>query len=329
MPRHRKSDTALPPRVYRTSSGAYRYNPLGEPSRTIATKNARLHEIWAAYDAVTAGTDMTGLAYFAEQYYQSNNFEVLAPRTKADLRDCEKKPVVYFNGLNCTRMKPQDINLYIKLRFKTAPRRANYELTWFRNVFSNAVAEGLHPGPSPAGDIKPMRLSREAKKEAKAKKRLVSDEDYQAMYEVMPLAGKIAMEIAYCTGCRPGDVLKIRRQDITGGIEIEENKTGHAYAKQITPRLAAALELAKTLPGQPFGGWVIRNQKGNQYTVSGWGTNWKKWAKVTKEQYFTFQEIRIKAISEAEGNKQEFSMHSNAKMLGVYDRSLKESPSHK
>jgi len=198
-------------------------------------------------------------------------------------------------------------------------------------VFSCAVAEGLHPGPSPATEIKPQRLSRAEKKTNRAKKRLVSDEDYNAMLAVMPDVGKVAMEIAYCTGCRPGDVLSLKRSDIdlNGVMGVEENKTGHEYGKRITPRLAAALELAKTLPGQPFGGWVVRNHHGNAYTRKGWRSNWSKWRMaLPKEQQFTFQEIRIKAISEAQGNKQEFSMHSNAKMLGIYDRQVPLSPSH-
>jgi integrase len=158
----------------------------------------------------------------------------------------------------------------------------------------------------------------------------VSDKDYQAMYAAVPDVGKVAMEIAYCTGCRPGDVLKLRRQDINGNrLDIEESKTGSEYTKLMKPRLAAALELATTRPGQPFGGWVVRNENGQQYTATGWKANWRRWkAKLPASQQFTFQEIRIKAISEAKGDKQAFSMHSNAKMLGIYDKTLRESPTN-
>jgi len=63
--------------------------------------------------------------------------------------------------------------------------------------------------------------------------------------------------------------------------------------------------------------------------VSGWGANWKNWSLLIAEiQRFTFQKIRINAISEAEGNKQEFSMLSNAKILEIYDKSLRSSPRH-
>jgi integrase len=326
MNRRRIHDLDLPQNVRRLPSGSYQLRNVG----IIADKHALLHEIWAAWKACQSVENMTSLRYFADRYYESNNFTVLQDRTKADKRDCEKKPLIYFEGFDCTRATAPDLSRYLNLRFENAKRRANMELVWLRQVFQNAVAIGLHPGPSPAAELEPLKLSREQKKEAKTKKRLVSDADYQAMLAVAPDVGKVAMEIAYCTGCRPGDVLKLRHEDIGRVIEIEESKTGHQYSKTITPRLDAALELARTLPGQPFSGWVIRNRLGERYSADGWKTNWQTWKKrLPKEKRFTFQEIRIKAISEATGDKQAFSMHSNARMLGIYDKTLIESPSHK
>ena len=325
MNRRRIHDLDLPQMVRRLPSGNYQLRGFG----IIANKNAMLHEIWAAYHARIPASDMTSLRYFADRYYESNNFTVLQDRTKEDKRECGKRPLIYFEGMDCTRMTPPDLTEYLTERFKKAKRRANMELSWFKQVFQNAVAIGLHPGPSPAAGLEPMRLSRAEKKEARQKKRLVSDKDYQAMLAVVPLVGKVAMEIAYCTGIRPGDLLKLRREDIGQAIQVEESKTGHEYTKTITPRLMAALDLARALPGQPFSGWVIRNEQGEQYSADGWKSNWQRWKKrLPKAQRFTFQEIRIKAISEAKGNKQEFSMHSDAKMLGIYDKTLKESPSH-
>ncbi len=328
MPKPRKHDVGLPEQVRRLPSGSYQLRDHG----IIARKDATLDQIWDAYRAaISTDTQTRSLRHFADSYYASNNFAILSERSKQDYRECEKRPIVYFTGKDCTAMTTVDINNYLKERFKKAKRRANLELVWFRNVFGNAVEEGLYLGQSPAAPIKPKRLSREERKTNRAKKRLVSDEDYQAMLTAAPVACKVAMEIAYCTGCRPGDVLSLKRSDLAldGFIGVEESKTGHEYAKQITPRLAVALALANTIPGQPFGGWVIRNRYGNPYTRQGWHANWKRWkTRIPESQRFTFQEIRIKAISEAEGNKQEFSMHSNARMLGIYDRQLPLSPSH-
>lgn len=330
MPRKRITDLGLPPRVYRKDSGAYSYHPVSGGSKKIAGKKATISEVWQAYNHLVKSSNSTSLGYFAERYYESNNFKTLSARTQSDYRECSKRPIKAFEGFNCCQMQPPHLTAYLDKRFKKAKRRTNLELTWFKNVFGNACMTGLYNRPNPTVDLKPYRLSAEQKASNKAKKRYVSDEDYDAMYEALPLVGKVATEIAYCTGIRPGDVLSLRREDVTNDLlDIAENKTGQEYSKEMSLRLQRALDLGKDIPGQPFGGWIIRNRFGNQYTDKGWQANWKRWKKkLPKHQQFTFSEIRHKAITDAEDDKQKFSMHKDARMLGVYDHKKPTSPSH-
>lgn len=330
MPRYRKKDLGLPPRVYRKESGAYAYHPPSGGSQKIAVKNATLTEVWDAYHHIVKSSNATSLEYFAERYYESNNFQVLQPRTQSDYRECGKRPILAFESFNCHQMQPAHLTNYLDRRWNTAKRRTNMELTWFKNVFGNACRIGLFRSSNPTVDLVPYRLSREQKKVNRAIKRYVSDEDFSAMYSTVPLVGKLAMEIAYCTGIRPGDVLSLRREDIAPDlIDIEENKTGQSYNKEISQRLRRALDLVGKIPGQPFGGWIIRNKYGNQYTDKGWQANWKRWKRrLPKHQQFTFSEIRHKAITDAKNNKQRFSMHKDARMLGIYDHEKPISPSH-
>jgi integrase len=136
------------------------------------------------------------------------------------------------------------------------------------------------------------------------------------------------MEISYCTGIRQGDLLKMSWKDIGETLYIEEGKTDREYLKTVSPRLKYALDQAKRLPGHPFGGWVIRNNSGNRYTAKGFQATWKK-VKARSPVDFRWHDIRHKAISDAStGKKQAFSMHRDAKMLGIYDHQLPVSPSH-
>lgn len=330
MPRKRTTDLGLPPRVYRKGSGAYSYHPPSGGSRKIAGKKATMMEVWEAYNHLVRSANFTSLEYFAERYYESNNFQTLRPRTQSDYRECGIRPIKAFEGFNCHQMQPAHLTTYLDRRFEKAKRRTNLELTWFKNVFGNACRTGLFTRPNPTADLKPYRLSREQKALNKEKKRYVSDEDYNAMYEILPLVGKVAMEIAYCTGIRPGDVLSLKKHDVkTDRVDIEENKYGQQYGKEMSQRLQRALDLSKNIPGQPCGGWVIRNHFGNQYTDKGWQANWKTWKKKLPEhQRFTFSEIRHKAITDAKSDKQKFSMHKDARMLSVYDHEKPSSPSH-
>jgi integrase len=330
MPRKRTTDLGLPPRVYRKDSGAYSYHPPSGGSRKIAGKKATMTEVWEAYNHLVKSADFASLEYFAERYYQSNNFLTLEPRTQKDYRECSVRPVKAFEGFNCHKMTPAKITEYLDRRWLTTQRRTNYELTWFKNVFKNACRVGLFTSTNPTADLTPYRLSRAEKRANKDKYRYVSDDDYKAMYDAVPITGKVAMEIAYCTGIRPGDVLSMHKDDISENFaEIDENKTEQVYDKEITDRFQKALELSKSLPGQPFGGWIVRNRYGNQYTGSGWDSNWYKWKKrLPKHQQFEFKEIRHKAITDADGDKQRFSMHKDKRMLAIYDHKKPSSPSH-
>ena len=329
MGRRRKNGANLPPRVYRRSSGRYQFKPLHGASEIIAHKHASLDEVWAEWKKRTQ-VDGTSLAYYADRYYESNWFLALKPRTQNDYRkECSKVPLKAFKGWDASFITPADIHIVMQARGQKSIRRANLELTWFKNVFANAQRLGLVK-VSPAKDLLPLRLNQKQKAAQRAKKRHVSNEDYTALLATVTAPVQVAMEISYCTGIRQGDVLKLKWEDIGESMYVMEGKTDNEYYKKISPRLRAALELAKTLPGHAHGGWVVRSRTGQRYTRSGFGANFKRAKnKLPKAQQFTFHEIRHKAITEAErSKKQEFSMHSDARMLGVYDHELPESPSH-
>jgi len=329
MGRRRQGSVNLPPRVYLLSSGSYQFKPQYGKSRIIAHKNASIDEVWTEWKNVTQ-VDGTSLSYYADRYYESNWFLALKPRTQNDYRkECSKIPIKAFKGWDASFITPSDIHKYMQARSQKSIRRANLELTWFKNVFGNAQRLGYVP-VSPAKDLLPLRLNQRQKAAQRAKKRHVSDKDYTALLATVTAPVQVAMEVSYCTGIRQGDVLKLRWEDIGESVYIMEGKTDNEYYKKISPRLKAALELAKTLPGQAHGGWVVRNREGQRYTSSGFRANFKRAKKkLPKAQQFTFHEIRHKAITEAErSKKQEFSMHSDARMLGVYDHELRESPSH-
>lgn len=343
MPRKRKKEDGLPLRCERLPSGSVRYKPKDAPGVIIADKHMTLPQIRQAYNDYIMSHTPTELRYFADRFYDSNAFESLSERSKADYRECEKKPIEYFKGSPAHLLGPEQINGYLKKRWKKAKRRTNLELLWFRRVYDNAISEGLYRRRNPTDSIKPFRLSREERKAQKAKRRHVSDEDYKAMQDVLEaaiakkhwgaLSTWVAMEISFCTGCRQGDVLSMRWEDLRNSgssIYVEENKTDNEYLKNVSPRLRKALERALKLRGHPFQGFVIHNTQGGQFTSKGFQSNWKRYkAKLPKHQQFTFHEIRHKAITEAEEDKKQlFSMHKDARMIGTYNHELAESPSH-
>ncbi len=98
--------------------------------------------------------------------------------------------------------------------------------------------------------------------------RYITNEEYQALYSVAPDIVKIAMELAFCCA-RQNDVLEMKKsQFMEEGILIKQSKTSVAQIKAWSPRLNAALELAKKLPlnSGMSSLYVIHQPAGGKYT---------------------------------------------------------------
>lgn len=144
------------------------------------------------------------------------------------------------------------------------------------------------------------------------------------------------MEISYLCAAREGDVFDLQIPDLRAdGIFIEQNKTGKKQIKQWTPRLRAAIELARQhFFHQSAKGYVLPSPSGGRMNKKTFNTRWnnaKKEAglKLGRPIPGTFQDIKAKAISDYEGSskdKQLFSGHKTEQQVVTYDRKIKVSP---
>ncbi len=320
MPRKRASNEHLPERVYRLPSGSYRYISPDGQSHLLAKRGASLSDIEEALKRVIT-KDEISLEYFCDIYFASRRFRGLRPATQEAYRWNSKMPIQAFKG-DASMILPANIGEYMDIRGEVHRVAANHELRFLRQVFQHAVRVGLMES-DPTRDIKPIAATREERKQAR--RRYVTDEMYQTVYALCPAWGQVAMELAYCTGCRPADVISLRWDQIDSSILIEESKTGQVYAKELSARILTALNRLERK-----GPYVITNSLGRRYSsVRSWRTSWRTWVKKAPEDMqFQFYDLRRKAITDHEGDKQGFSMHQSARMLGIYDLSVPESPSH-
>lgn len=120
---------------------------------------------------------------------------------------------------------------------------------------------------------------------AKPRTVYITDEIYADIYEHGIAALKIAMEIAYLCAARAGDVVALDWCEILdNGIFIEQNKTGTKQIKEYSPRLRAAVQLARNTFGDA-GNAVILGANGETVTVKT-PNNWWLKAKRSAEQLF-------------------------------------------
>lgn len=320
MPRRRKSDHHLPPRVYRTTSGRYAYYPPEGGSKTIAGRKATTREIWEAYELAKQSLHPSRLLFLWLEYKGSDSFKKLSKVTQQDYEQCSQKPLTVFNTTNCQKLKPQHIRKYMDARGKQSKTRANRELAWLSNVFAHAYERGMMPS-NPTKGVKQFKES--------TRKIYVTDEMYLEMYKVAPTVIRVAMELAYCTGLRPTDVLDLKWTQINpDGIYLTTSKTDQDLIKEITPRIREALDLAKTLPVHSF--YVVPSSKGTRFTPSGFQTAWQRARDRVTEgvERFQFRDLRSKAITDFKGEKKRFSAHKTDAMVARYNRLPDKSPSH-
>ncbi|WP_346742296.1 tyrosine-type recombinase/integrase [Burkholderia cenocepacia] len=130
-------------------------------------------------------------------------------------------------------IKPIHIRKYLDWR-KTSPVSANREIALFSHIFNKAREWGATDRPNPCAGV---RKHRETGRDV-----YVGDDLYKCVWEKADLPLREAMDLAYLTGQRPADVLKMDERDVRDGvISIRQNKTGARLRIEVVGDLAALL----------------------------------------------------------------------------------------
>src|SRR5690606_38606447 len=96
--------------------------------------------------------------------------------------------------------------------------------------------------------------------EAKRQRYLTDDEFHAIRAHAHPRL-QVVMDLLYLTGQRVGDVLKIKRADLTEeGISFKQEKTGARLLVRWTPELRATVEAAKALSGNVVSPYLFRTR---------------------------------------------------------------------
>lgn len=225
--RPKSSSTDLPPRMLRRrkkfKSGkiweSFYYNGRDDDGKRIEIPlGSDLNEAkrkWAELECKPAPTE-TGTLNYIFKRYETEVIPTKAPRTQIDnqWRLKQLKPV--FSNTHIDSVTPQHIAIYRDKR--TAKVRANREIALFSHIFNLAREWGYTAKENPCRGI---RKNRE-----KPRDFYVDAEVWNAVYTVAPVELKDAMDLAYLTGQRPADVLKMSLLDIKdNALEVRQNKT--------------------------------------------------------------------------------------------------------
>jgi integrase len=127
-------------------------------------------------------------------------------------------------------IKPIHVRKYLDWR-KTVPVAANREIALFSHIFNKAREWGATDRPNPCAGV---RKHRETGRDV-----YIDDRLYLALWKKADVPLREAMDLAYLTGQRPADVLKIDERDVHDGVvEIRQNKTRAQLRIEIVGELA-------------------------------------------------------------------------------------------
>lgn len=313
----------LPPRMLRRTrtlkSGkvweAYYYNgrdaegrrveiPLGQDLREA--KRA-----WAELEGRAAPTE-TGLLRFIFDRYEREIIPSKAPRTQKDNYAYLAMLRKVFDQVHIDAVTPQHMAKYRDARGKTAPVRANREISLFSHVFNLAREWGYTKHENP---VRGVRKNKEKPRDFYA-----DDAVWRAVYAEACDELRDAMDLNYLTGQRPADVLKMRLTDIKdGALEVTQGKTGKKLrilldvAGQRTelgrvvdrirqrPRKVASLVLVATEAGTALNQWTLRTRFDDARAAAAAAAaaaNADDEALAARIRAFQFRDIRPKAASE-------------------------------
>jgi len=270
-------------------------------------------------------SDLITFRYVAERYQR----EVLpkkAPRTqKNNLLELAWLYKFYDDPpAPLDSIEPLNIRQYLDWR-NTSKVGANREKALFSHIWNFARQTGLTNRPNPCAGIKGFRET--------GRDVYISDSVYSAVWNAADEPLRDALDLAYLTGQRPADVLKLSRSDIKdGALHIEQNKTGKKLRITIEGDLEKVIQRANNRKAMSL--MLINNKQGypmNSTTLRSLFTRAREVAIMAHPELangikeFQFRDLRAKAGTDKEeidgiSAAQDQLGHATATMTAQYVR---------
>lgn len=300
----------LPPRMRARARGNkihYYYDTCGKPRREIplGSDYALAVKKWAELqiDQPQPETQLTFRAV-AEHYIR----EVLpgkAARTQADnLHELEFLYQFFDNPpALLDSIRPIHIRQYMDWRGKTvnargqtAKVRANREKALFSHIWNMARNWGYTDLPNPCAGIK--GYSEKGRKDV-----YIEETTYASAHDAASQPLRDAMDLAYLTGQRPSDVLKMTETDIRdGALHVTQGKTKTKLRINIEGELATLIKriMARKAGHKIRSLALIVDDNGQRLSYSSLRTHFDKARKAAgvDKATFQFRDLRAKAATD-------------------------------
>ncbi|MDK4689168.1 tyrosine-type recombinase/integrase [Kingella negevensis] len=303
----------------RTADGKRREIPLGTDYVLAVQQWAKLeHDKIRAHDRATYNTIAT--RYKAEILPQSKSANTLRNK-KLHLNRLDE----FFNNAPLDEIQPQHIRQYYDWRRNT-PAAANNEMSTFSDMWNHAREWGYTDRANPVQGVKRFEIKR--------RDNYIENDLYQLVYQAAEQQLRDLMDIAYLTGQRPIDIVKLHSNDIHNGyLHITQQKTKAKLRFEITGDLKTIFD--RIIPETPD--YLFHNQKGGSMNRSNLTKAFKTLRDHLIQKYpeheialknFQFRDLRAKSATDVYLNStltdaKEQLGHTSEKMTQTYVRKAK------
>lgn len=189
-------------------------------------------------------------------------------------------------------IKPHHVRQYLDKRGRQAEVRANREKALLSHIFNHARAWGYTEKSNPCAGQKGFK--------EKGRDRYIEDDEFLAVWGKAHFTVQDAMDIAYRTGQRPADVIKIKRGDIRGGVlSIVQGKTGTKLSIEVKGKLAETIDRILARPHRITSVYLIQDEDGQALSMSALRSRFRKARKLAGVD-FQFRDIRAKAATDCD-----------------------------
>jgi integrase len=303
MGRRRSKHFDLPPRMRRKRLAYYyvvggRWTPLG------SDRNKALLA-WAQLEQTEPDESLTTFGVVAERY-KKEELRQKAPSTQHEYAHAIEVLAPVFGKVKLEAIRPQHVRAYLDRR--SSKIAANREVAVLSTIFNRAREWGYTRAANPCAGV---RRNRE-----RGRDKYITDDEYRRLYAAADPVLRDAMALAYYTGQRVSDVLKIRRADIQDGVLwIKQGKTAAHLRIAVEGELRRVVE--RTAARSVVGVYLLTTAKGERLRYDNLHRLFVK-ARTKAGVDFQFRDLRAKAATDLE------NLELAQKLLGHAQREMTE-----
>ena len=274
----------LPPRMTarKGRNGTVRYY-YGQGKLALGSDINKARIKWAELEngGIPSGTRYQQVS----ERWEKEELHKRAPKTQHGYLQALKQLYPAFKDFNLDQIQAQHVRQYLDRRSKKIA--ANREIAVLSAIWNWAREVGLTNQPNPVNGVKRHKEHRREK--------YVTDVEYLTAWEKASTEIQDAMDLAYLTGQRVGDVLKMVRQDIRdGALWVRQNKTGARVGIRLEGELKNVMERILTRPRTVQSIYLVCDVKGQKLTP---GMFHKRWLATGAD--WQFRDLRAKAATDA------------------------------